>query len=87
VAENTARDRVAIELRARVGATASHAAESVADPVRNRDTAAIAKHLHPFADDSTVSAITVSDLDGHALYRWRRPTPHPGALEFEVTEP
>lgn len=87
VAENTARDRVAIELRARVGATASHAAESVADPVRNRDTAAIAKHLQPFADDSTVSAITVSDLDGHALYRWRRPTPHPGALEFEVTEP
>jgi HAMP domain-containing protein len=87
VAENTARDRVAIELRARVATTAAHAADSVSSAVRSRDTAAIARRLQPFADDSTVSSITVTDLEGNALYRWRRPTPHPGALEFEATEP
>ena len=87
VAENTARDRVAIELRARVAATATHAAESVSGAVRARDTAAIARRLQAFADDSTVTSITVSDPEGQALYRWRRPTQHPGALEFEATEP
>ena len=91
VAENTARDRVAIELRARVAATATHAAESISSAVRSRDTAAIARHLQPFADDSTVSSITVTDPEGNALYRWRRSiapsAAHPGALQFEVTEP
>jgi diguanylate cyclase (GGDEF)-like protein/PAS domain S-box-containing protein len=87
VAENTARDRVAIELRARVAATAAHAAETVSGAVRTRDTAGIARHLQQFADDSTVSSITVTDTEGNALYRWKRPTPHPGALEFEATEP
>src|SRR3984893_13586261 len=87
VAENTARDRVAIELRARVATTAAHAADSVSSAVRSRDTAAIARHLQPFADDATVSSITVTDPEGNALYRWRRPTLHPGALEFEGTEP
>lgn len=87
VAENTARDRVAIELRARVAATAAHAADSVSGAVRARDTAAISRHLQQFADDSTVSSITVTDTEGNALYRWKRPTPHPGALEFEATEP
>ena len=87
VAENTARDRVAVELRARVAATAIHAAESIENAVRTRDTAAIAHYLQPFADDSTVSSITVTDTEGNALYRWRRPTQHPGALQFEATEP
>jgi diguanylate cyclase (GGDEF)-like protein/PAS domain S-box-containing protein len=87
VAENTARDRVAVELRARADATAAHAAESIVSAVRLRDTATIARHLQPFADDSTVSAITVTDVDGNALYSWRRPTQHPGALELEATEP
>ncbi|HEY2400821.1 MAG TPA: EAL domain-containing protein [Steroidobacteraceae bacterium] len=87
VAENTARDRVAIELRARVAATAAHAADTVSGAVRARDTAGIARHLQQFADDSTVSSITVTDTEGNALYRWKRPTPHPGALEFEATEP
>jgi len=87
VAENTARDRVAIELRARVAATAAHAADSVSGAVHARDTASIARHLQPFADDSTVASITVTDTEGNALYRWKRPTPHPGALEFEATEP
>jgi diguanylate cyclase (GGDEF)-like protein/PAS domain S-box-containing protein len=87
VAENTARDRVAIELRARVAATAVHAADSVSGAVHARDTAGIARHLQQFADDSTVSAITVTDTEGNALYRWKRPTQHPGALELEATEP
>jgi len=87
VAENTARDRVAIELRARVAATAAHAADSVSAAVHARDTAGIARHLQQFADDSTVSSITVTDTEGNALYRWKRPTPHPGALELEATEP
>jgi diguanylate cyclase (GGDEF)-like protein/PAS domain S-box-containing protein len=87
VAENTARDRVAIELRARVAATAAHAADTVSGAVRARDTAGIARHLQQFADDSTVSSVTVTDTEGNALYRWKRPTPHPGALEFEATEP
>ncbi len=87
VAENTARDRVAIELRARVAATAAHAADSISSAVRTRDTAGIARRLQPFADDATVSSITVTDTDGNALYRWRRPTPHAGALQFEATEP
>lgn len=87
VAENTARDRVAIELRARVAATAAHAADSVSGAVRARDTAGIARHLQQFADDSTVSSITVTDTEGNALYRWKRPTAHPGAMEFEATEP
>jgi len=34
VAENTAQDRVAVELRARAGATAEHAAEVVTSAVR-----------------------------------------------------
>ncbi|MEA3179253.1 MAG: hypothetical protein QOI59_2776 [Gammaproteobacteria bacterium] len=91
VAENTARDRVAIELRARVAATAAHAADSVSGAVRARDTASIARRLQPFADDSTVSSITVTDSEGNALYRWKRPIAdslaHPGALQFEDTEP
>ena len=95
VAENTARDRVAVELRARVAATAAHAADSVSAAVHARDTASIARHLQPFADDSTVSSITVTDSEGNALYRWKRPIAdsltdslaHPGALEFEATEP
>jgi diguanylate cyclase (GGDEF)-like protein/PAS domain S-box-containing protein len=95
VAENTARDRVAVELRARVAATAAHAADSVSAAVHARDTASIARHLQPFADDSTVSSITVTDPEGNALYRWKRPVAdsladslaHPGALEFEATEP
>src|SRR3984893_13679843 len=87
VAENTARDRVAIELRARVATTAAHAADSVSSAVRSRDTAAIARHLQPFADDATVSSITVTDPEGNALYRWRRPTVYRGVLQFEVTEP
>jgi diguanylate cyclase (GGDEF)-like protein/PAS domain S-box-containing protein len=87
VAENTARDRVAVELRARVAATASHAAEAVAGAVRARDIAALSQRLQPFADDETVSAITVKDTQGDALYRWRRPALHPGALQFEATEP
>ena len=87
VAENTARDRVAIELRARVAATAAHAADSVSGAVRTRDTASIARRLQPFADDSTVSSITVTDAEGNALYRWKRPTLHPGTLEFTATEP
>ena len=87
VAENTARDRVAIELRARAAATAAHAADTVSGAVRARDTAGISRHLQQFADDSTVSTITVTDTEGNALYRWKRPTSHPGALEFEATEP
>jgi len=59
----------------------------VSGAVRARDTASIARHLQPFADDSTVSSITVTDSEGNALYRWKRPTPHPGALQFEATEP
>src|SRR5262249_28642948 len=73
--------------RACVGGTAADAAESVSSAVRQRDTAAIARRLQPFADDSTVSSITVTDLEGQTLYRWKRPTPHPGALEFDATEP
>ena len=87
VAENTARDRVAIELRARAAATAAHAADTVSGAVRARDTAGISRHLQQFADDSTISTITVTDTEGNALYRWKRPTSHPGALEFEATEP
>ena len=91
VAENTARDRVAVELRARVAATAAHAADSVSAAVHARDTASIARRLQPFADDSTVTSITVTDPEGNALYRWKRPIAdslaHPGALEFEATEP
>jgi diguanylate cyclase (GGDEF)-like protein/PAS domain S-box-containing protein len=87
VAENTARDRVAIELRARASATATHAADAVSGAVRSRDTAAIARHMQPFADDPTIGAITVTDPDGEALYRWRRPDVRPGTLQFEVTEP
>jgi diguanylate cyclase (GGDEF)-like protein/PAS domain S-box-containing protein len=87
VAENTARDRVAIELRARATATVAHAADAVSGAVRSRDTAAIARHMQPFADDPTIGAITVTDPDGEALYRWRRPDTRPGTLQFEVTEP
>jgi diguanylate cyclase (GGDEF)-like protein/PAS domain S-box-containing protein len=87
VAENTARDRVAVELRARVSATAAHAAESISSAVRTHDTEAIGRHLQPFSDDSTVSSITVTDTEGTTLYQWRRPNSHPGALQFQATEP
>jgi diguanylate cyclase (GGDEF)-like protein/PAS domain S-box-containing protein len=86
-AENSARDRVAIELRARAAATAAHAADTVAVAVRTHDTEALAHRLQPFVDDVTVSAITVTDRDGAALYRWHRQSSHPGALHFEATEP
>lgn len=87
VAENTARDRVAIELRARVGATAAHAADSISGAVRKGDTEAISHQLQTFADDSTISSITVTDAQGAVLYRLRRPDSHPGALKFEATRP
>src|SRR3569833_2690400 len=87
VAENTARDRVAIELRARVAATAAHAADAVSGAVRSRDTASIARHQQQFADESTVSSISKTNTEGYTHNQKKQPSPHPGALEFEATEP
>ena len=87
VAEKSARDRVAVELRARASATASHAADGLADPVRLRDTLAIVRRLQPFADDPTITGITVTDPAGVVLYRWRRPGEHPNALQLDATAP
>src|SRR5579864_3600728 len=69
VAEKSARDSVALELRTRASAAAAHAADGLAEPVRTRDTLAIVRHLQPFADDPTVTSIAVTDPAGTALYR------------------
>src|SRR5579864_2739924 len=86
VAENTARDRVAKELRARVDAIATHAADTLVQPVRKRDTEAITRNLQPFAQDPTVSAITVTDPAGFVIYRWRRPEANTQALQVQASE-
>jgi len=86
-AENSVRERVAVELRARAAATASLAAESVLSAVRARDPGAIAHRLQPFADDPSVASITVTDTSGATLYLWRRPVHTEGALQSEVTRP
>ena len=87
VAEKSARDRVAVELRARAAATAAHAAQGLAGSVRSRDSLAISQRLQPFADDPTVTSIAVTDSGGQTLYRWQRPVKHPEALQFEAAEP
>ncbi|HEY3786652.1 MAG TPA: EAL domain-containing protein [Steroidobacteraceae bacterium] len=87
VAENSARDRVAVELRARAESTAAHAADSVAAAVRARDPDSIAHRLQPFIEDRTVIAVSVTDLDGMTLYHWRRSTPPRTAVQFEAAQP
>jgi len=87
VAEDSARDRVALELRARVAATAAHAADAVASGVRMRDKGVIARRLQSFVDDGTVASLTVTDNQGNTLYRWGRPPSRSGSLRLEATEP
>jgi len=88
LAEAAARERVGAELRARAASIAAHAADSVAGAVRAGDTAGIARHLQPFLDDPTVSAVAVANHLGGTLYSWERGTPAaPGAQSAQVTVP
>jgi len=74
MAEGTARERVALELRARARRTASHAADSIAGALREQDSAAVARRLQPFMDDQTVAAISVTDRAGATVFNWSRPS-------------
>jgi diguanylate cyclase (GGDEF)-like protein/PAS domain S-box-containing protein len=84
-AEKSARDRVAVELRARAEATAAHAADGLAGPIRSQDRETIAQRMAPFSEDPTVTGIAVTAAEGPALYEWHRPEKHPGALQLQAT--
>ena len=87
-AEDAARERVNIELRARAGSIASHAADSITNAVRTRDTVTVTRRLLPFIEDPTVAAITVMDTTGSAVYTWQRNVQsQKGVLQAEATEP
>src|SRR6185312_3397621 len=88
MAEDTARQRVDVELRARATSTAAHAADSVTNAIRTRDTVTVARRLLPFIEDPTVAAITVLDSTGSVVYTWHRSVqPQKGVLQAEATEP
>jgi diguanylate cyclase (GGDEF)-like protein/PAS domain S-box-containing protein len=87
VAENSARDRVAVELRARATGIATDTAKLVASAVRARDPGNIALRLQPVIDDSTVTSITVTDVSGSTLYRWHREAVNAGAMDFKAHAP
>ncbi|HWW80455.1 MAG TPA: hypothetical protein VNY82_12725, partial [Steroidobacteraceae bacterium] len=72
MAEDTAREGVDVELRARASRTAAHAADSITNPIRTRDTVTVARRLLPFIEDPTVAAITVMDSTGTVVYTWHR---------------
>jgi diguanylate cyclase (GGDEF)-like protein/PAS domain S-box-containing protein len=88
MAEDTARQRVDVELRARANSTAAHAADSITNAIRTRDTVTVARRLLPFIEDPTVAAITVMDSTGSVVYTWHRSVqPQKGILQAEATEP
>ena len=60
MAEDTARESLDVELRARASSTAAHAADSITNSIRTRDTVTVARRLLPFIEDPTVAAITVA---------------------------
>ena len=88
MAEDSARQRVDVELRARAASTAAHAADSITNSIRTRDTVTVARRLLPFIEDATVAGITVTDRAGAVVYSWHRSVqPRQGVLQAEATEP
>ena len=88
MAEDTARESLDVELRARASSTAAHAADSITNSIRTRDTVTVARRLLPFIEDPTVAAITVMDSTGTVIYTWHRSVqPQKGVLQAEATEP
>src|ERR1700722_7482570 len=88
MAEDTARESLDVELRARASSTAAHAADSITNSIRTRDTVTVARRLLPFIEDPTVAAITVMDSTGSVIYPWHRSVqPQKGVLQAEATEP
>ena len=67
LAEHAARERLGPELEARASSIAAHGADAVADAVRARDSADIARRLQPFTDDATLAAITLTGSSGRTL--------------------
>ena len=72
LAEDTARQRVDVELRARATSIAAHAADSITNAIRTRDTVTVARRLLPIIEDPTVSAVDVLDSSGSVVYTWQR---------------
>ena len=72
LAQRAAHESFDPELQARAKSVAAHAADSIAAPLRARDSGAVARKLQPFIDDPTVAALTVTDTAGATLFRWRR---------------
>src|SRR6185312_6828376 len=88
LAEDTARQRVDVELRARATSIAAHAADSITNAIRTRDTVAVARRLLPIIEDPTVAAVDVLDSSGGVIYTWQRGVqPQKGALQAEASEP
>jgi diguanylate cyclase (GGDEF)-like protein/PAS domain S-box-containing protein len=88
MAEDTAREGVDVELRARANRTAAHAADSITGPIRTRDTVSVARRLLPFIEDPTVAAITVMDSTGTLVYTYHRSVqPQKSVLQAEATAP
>ncbi|MGH8322533.1 MAG: HAMP domain-containing protein, partial [Steroidobacteraceae bacterium] len=88
MAEDSARQRVDVELRARASSTAAHAADSIINAIRTQDTVTVARRLLPFIEDPTVAAITVMDSTGSVVYTWHRSAQaQKGVLQAEATEP
>jgi hypothetical protein len=88
IAERASAERIEPESKARAQGIAAHAADSVADALRDGNVNGVAPRLQPFIDDSTVAAITVTARSGATLYSWRRaPAAAPGALSTQATAP
>src|ERR1700761_3850989 len=88
MAEDTARASLDVELRARASSTAAHAADSITNAIRTRDTVTVARRLLPFIEDPTVAAITVMDSTGSVIYSGHGSVhPQRGVQEGEATEP
>src|SRR3984885_5593510 len=88
MAEDTNRESLDVELRARASSTAAHAADSITNSIRTRDTVTVARRLLPFIEAPTVAAITVMDSTGSVIYTWHRSVqPQKGVLQAEATEP
>ncbi len=88
LAQGVTRDRVALELQARANATARHVAEAAAIVLAAKDREALGPRMQRFADDPTLSALTVRNAEGEVLFQWRRGEPQPaGSLEMQGVEP
>jgi len=75
LAEDFARDRVAVELQQRTDAAARHAAEVAGALVRDGDRETLSRRMQAFSEDPALSSLVLRNTAGDVLFQWRRSTP------------